>query len=163
MYYRFGKVFHFLGILLFIFALLYSYSALSDRVAYTLSDGNEPVKMLGKSQFFYTTIIIFLVLNVVLVTPAKLIENQATPTLKRLFPKDDQYRDYLLAWLYSFTGIVNISLSILLLFVHSVNNQNEIGTGSYAFFFYLIPVFFVVWMAALAVISYQKFQKLNHQ
>jgi len=157
MYYRFGKVFHFLSVVLFIFSFLYIYSALSEWVALEISEDGEVVKRMSKNSFFYTGLLVFIVLNVLLLTPAKLIEHQSTKNLKRLFPIGDEFRDYMLTWIYSFVGIVNFSLSIMGLFVHSINNQNEIGTGSFAFFFYLIPIFFVVWIIGLFWILLKKF------
>jgi hypothetical protein len=161
MYTRFGKVIHFISILVFIFALLYSYAALSDMVAYEVGDRGEAIKLIGKSQFFYSGILIFLFLNIIIATPAKLIEYQYSANIKRLFPKGDIYRDYLLAWLYSFIGIINISLSILVLFVHRINNPYEIEPAKFAFFFYIVPVFFVVWVVGLIYIGYKKFQEVS--
>ncbi len=161
MYYRFGKVFHFISVLFFVFAFLYIYASLPDLVTYQLNDDGVGIKILTKNSFFYSGIILFLVLNVLLVTPAKLIENQSTGNLKRLFPKGDIFRDYMLTWIYSFTGIINISFCILGLFVLSINNQNEIATGEFAFFFYLVPIFFVVWIIGLFWIIIQKFKSIQ--
>lgn len=157
MYYRFGKVFHFFSVLTFIFSFLYVYSSLSELVALEIAEGGEVIKSLSRNTFFYTGLIIFILLNVILLIPAKLIEQQSTKNLKRLFPTGDKFRDYMLTWIYSFVGIINFSLSIMGLFVHSINNQNEISTGSFAFFFYLIPIFFVVWIIVLFWILLKKF------
>ncbi|WP_373524048.1 DNA topoisomerase IV [Aquiflexum sp.] len=161
MYYRFGKVFHFLSILLFIFVFLYIYSALPDQVIYEFDNQGGTSKIISKNTFFYIGIILFVVLNVILIAPGKLIENQATKNLKRLFPIGDIFRDYMLTWIYSFVGIINFSLCIMSLFVHSINNQNEISSGDFNFFFYLIPVFFVVWIVGLFWILLQKFKSLQ--
>lgn len=161
MYYRFGKAFHFLTVLFFVFVFLYIYSALSDIIAYEVDEQGAWLNSFSKEQFFYIGIITFLVLNVLLVTPAKLIENQTFASFKRLFPKEDKFRDYLLAWIYSFIGIFNISLAILAFFVHSINNQNEISSGSFNVFFYMVPVFFVIWLVTLFWILIQKFKSLK--
>ena len=161
MYYRFGKVIHFLSVLVFIFVFLYTYSALPEQVAYEIDSQGGISKIMTKNSFFYIGIILFLVLNVILITPGKLIENQSTINLKKLFPIGDVFRDYILAWIYSFVGIINISLCIMCIFVHSINNQNEISSGEFNFFFYLIPVFFVVWIVGLFWILLQKFKSLQ--
>lgn len=161
MYYRFGKVFHFLSILLFVFVFLYIYSALPDLVGFEQDESGEFTKSSSKGTFFYIGIIVFGVFNLVLALPTKMIEKQSTLNLKRLFPKGDSSTDYLVTWMYSFMGIINISLCIMSLFVHSINNQNEIGTSSYSFFFYLVPVLFVVWIIALFWILLQKFKSLQ--
>jgi uncharacterized membrane protein len=161
MYYRFGKVFHFLSVLIFIIIFLYTYSALPDQVAYEIDSQGSISKIISKNTFFYSGIILFLILNVILITPGKLIENQSTKNIKRLFPIGDVFRDYMLTWIYSFVGIINISLCIMSIFVHSINNQNEISSGEFNFFFYLIPVFFVVWIVGLFWILLQKFKSLQ--
>ena len=138
MYYRFGKVFHFISVLVFILSFLYIYASLSDVVAYQLDENGGFLKSVPKETFFYSGIILFIVLNVLMITPGKLIENQSTPNLKRIFPKGDKLSDFMLAWIYSFVGIINISLMIMALFVHSINNQNEISSGQFSFFFYCI-------------------------
>lgn len=163
MYYRFGKAFHFISVLFFVFVFLYTYAALPDFVSYQLNEDGVGEKFLTKSSFFYAGIIIFLILNVLLITPAKLIENQSTTNLKRLFPVGDNFRDYMLTWIYSFVGIINVSLCILGFFVHSINNQNEMATSEFTFFFYLVPIFFVVWILGLFWILFQKFKSIQAQ
>jgi hypothetical protein len=162
MYYRFGKVFHAISVLLFLFTFLYFYSAMPDYVAYEIDKDGYPVKEFSKNTFFYIGIILFAVLNLIMVTISKLIENKSTNTLRKLFPTGDIFRDYILTWTYSFTGIINITLMIMTLFVHSINNQNEISSGSYTFFFYLIPILFLVWIIALFWILLQKFNAIKN-
>jgi len=163
MYYRFGKAFHFLSVLFFLISFLYIYSALPDVVIYELNEEGYGEKFMTKTTFFYSGIIFFLILNLILITPGKMIESQSTPNLKRLFPTGDQFRDYILTWIYSFVGVINISLSILALFIHSINNQNEIATSDFVFFFYLIPIFFVVWIVGLFWILINKFKSIQNQ
>lgn len=162
MYFRFGKVFHFLTVLLFLFTFLYFYSAMPEFIAYELDENGYVAKEISKNTFFYIGIILFGVLNFSLITPAKMIENKGTQTLRQLFPTGDIFRDYMLTWIYSFTGVINISLSIMSLFIHAINNQNEIGSGSYSFFFYLIPILFLVWIIVLFWILLQKFNAIRN-
>jgi hypothetical protein len=161
MYYRFGKVFHFISVLVFVLSFLYIYASLSDVVAYQLDENGGFLKSVSKETFFYSGIILFIILNVLMITPGKLIENQSTPNLKRIFPKGERLSDLMLAWIYSFVGIVNISLMIMALFVHTINNQNEISSEQFSFFFYLIPILFVIWITALFWILIQKFKTIQ--
>ncbi|AFL85452.1 hypothetical protein Belba_2922 [Belliella baltica DSM 15883] len=161
MYYRFGKVFHFISVLVFILSFLYIYASLSDIVAYQLDENGGFLKSVPKETFFYSGMIIFIVLNVIMIVPGKLIENQSTANLKRLFPKGERLSDLIIAWIYSFVGVINISLTIMALFIHSINNQNEISSGEFSFFFYLIPIFFVIWIGGLFWILGQKFKEVQ--
>lgn len=161
MYYRFGKVFHFISVLIFVLSFLYIYASLSEVVAYQLDENGGFLKSVPKETFFYTGIILFILLNVLMITPGKLIENQSTPNLKRIFPKGDKMSDFMLAWIYSFVGIINISLMIMTLFVHSINNQNEISSGQFSIFFYLVPILIVIWITGLFWILIQKFKSIQ--
>jgi hypothetical protein len=132
-----------------------------DYVAYELDENGYTSKEISKSTFFYIGIILFALLNLVMVTVSKLIENKSTKTLRQLFPTGDKFRDYILTWSYSFTAVINVTLAVMTLFIHTINNQNEIGPDSYSFFFFLIPILFVVWIIALFWILLQKFNSLK--
>lgn len=161
MYFRFGKVFHFFSVLLFIFSFLFIYASLSEQVAYSIDDQGAVLKQISKESFFYTGILTFVFLNILIVLPGKMLENQSTKNIKRLFPVGDPSRDLMLTWIYSFAGIINVSLSIMMLFIKSINHQNEISMSEFRLFFYLIPVFFVVWIIALFWILLEKFKTLQ--
>ncbi|MCH7403189.1 DNA topoisomerase IV [Belliella kenyensis] len=161
MYYRFGKVFHFATVLLFVLVFLYIYAALADIVAYQLDEGGGFDKVLTKEAFFYGGVITFILLNIILVVPAKVIENQSVASLRRIFPKGELLTDYILAWMYSFVGVVNIAMIIMAFFVHSINNQHEISAGDFSFFFYLVPILFTVWIVALFWILIKKFNSVK--
>ena len=145
MYYRFGKVFYFFSVLVFLFALLYSHSEKFSNTA-------------AKSTFFYGLAFGFLVLNLVTIYTPKTLETKANRKLHRLFPIGDPYRDYLLAWFYSFGGWVNASLSLAALFVHAINNQEVISASAYNLWFLLMPVVLFVWVGALFVLLFKKFK-----
>jgi hypothetical protein len=161
MYFRFGKVFHFFSVLLFIFSFLFIYASLSEQVAYAIDEQGAVLKQISKESFFYIGIIFFVVLNVLIIFPGKMVENQSTKNIKRLFPVGDPSRNHLLIWIYSFAGIINISLSIMMLFVKSINHQNEISMSAFSVFFYLIPVLFVVWIIALFWVLLEKFKSVQ--
>lgn len=161
MYSRFSKAFYFLTIVFFLIVFLYIYSASREFVSYEVSDTGMPLKQITRDMFFYITVTVFLVSNLILVIPAKLIELQYTLKLKRLFPRGDAFRDHMLAWIYSFTGILNISLVIIVFYIHSISNQNEIKSHEFNFFFYLIPVFFVLWVLGLFFILSKKMKQLR--
>jgi hypothetical protein len=63
-----------------------------------------------------------------------------------------------LAWFYSFGGWVNLSLSLAGLFVHAINNQEQISASAYNLWFLLMPVVLFVWVGALFVLLFKKFK-----
>jgi len=159
MYIRFGKVFHFLTIVTFLFIFLYIYSAFSETVAYAIDSSGNFLSSIPKDSLFFIGLAIFLFCNLLIVIPAKLIENQVTPKIKMIFPKGDLFRDYILAWFYSFAGILNISLSLIAFFIHRINHQEEVKASDFNFIYYLVPILLVLWILVLFWIF---IQKVNH-
>ncbi len=161
MYYRFGKAFYFLSILLFVFFLLYFYSALPETVGLSIDESGSINRNWEKGSFFYGMIAAFVIFNAIILYPPKSLETKSNKKLHRIFPIGDPYRDYFLAWFYSFGGVVNMSLALLVFFVHSINNQEEIATSQFTFFFYLMPAFLVVWVIGLFVLLIGKFKQVQ--
>lgn len=161
MYYRFGKFFYFVSIIIFLFFLLYFYAAMTDQLTYRLGESGETVSTIEKNSFFYAMIAAFVLLNAFTILPPKLLETKASKRLHRVFPVGDNYRDYLLAWFYSFGGVINFSLAVVVLYIHSINNQQEITPDNFSFFFYLIPVLLVIWIIALFLLFAGKAKQLQ--
>jgi hypothetical protein len=161
MYYRFGKVFYFTSILLFVFFLLYFYSALSETVGLSIDEDGTLNRNMEKGTFFYGMVAVFLVLNAVTIFIPKSLETKTNRKMHRIFPIGDPYRDYILTWFYSFGGIINLSLALVVFFVHSINNQEVIATSQFNFFFYLMPALLVLWVIGLVVLLGGKFKQIQ--
>jgi hypothetical protein len=158
MYYRFGKVFYFLGVLVFLFTLLYFYAALPEQIGFSLDDQGSILRDYAKSTFFYGLAAGFLVLNLITIYTPKTLETKTNRKLHRLFPIGDPFRDYLLAWFYSFGGWVNLSLALAALYVHAINNQEELSASSYNLWFLLMPIVLFIWVGILFVLLFKKFK-----
>jgi hypothetical protein len=107
MYSRFGKVFYFFSVLVFLLALLYIYAALPEQIGFRLDNQGGILRDFEKNSFFYGLAFGFLLLNLVTLYTPKTLETKTNQKLHRLFPVGDPFRDYLLAWFYSFGGWVN--------------------------------------------------------
>lgn len=161
MYYRFGKAFYFVSILAFVSFLLYFYSAMPEQVGLSIDEEGTLNRDWEKGTFFYGMIAVFMVLNAVTMYTPKSLETKANKKMHRIFPIGDPYRDYILAWFYSFGGVINLSLAILALYVHAINNQEEIGASSYNLWFFLMPALLAVWVVALFVLLIGKFKAVQ--
>jgi len=161
MYRRFAKAFHLLSVLLFVFLFMYIYASLPENVAYQIDDRGFPLESITRDSFFYIGIIVFLFINFLLIIPAKLIDKQATFNLKRLFPKHEPFTDHMLGWFYSFGAILNITIAIIALHIHGINNQQELTSADFNPFYYMVPIFFIVWIIALFVILGKKLQQVR--
>lgn len=161
MYYRFGKAFYFFSILLFIFILLYFYSALPETVGLGVNENGSVDKTLDKGTFFYGMVAAFVIFNAITLFPPKSLETKSNKKLHRIFPVGDAYRDYFLTWFYSFGGILNLSLALLVFFIHAINNQDEIAPSQFSFFFYIMPVVLLVWVIGFFVLLMGKFKQVQ--
>lgn len=161
MYLRFAKVFYFLSVVLFIITFLYIYASLPEEISYEVNDTGYPIKQISKDTYFFIAIAAFFVLNLLVTIPAKMIENQSIPSLRILFQVGDPFRDLMLSWVYSFSGILNICLIIMAFYILRLNNLNGIGHGGISFIFYLIPLFFVIWIVALFIILGKKMKQIQ--
>ncbi|KEO74046.1 hypothetical protein [Anditalea andensis] len=161
MYRRFAKAFHLLSVLLFVFLFMYIYAALPENVAYQIDERGFPLISISRDSFFYIGITVFLFLNFLLIIPAKLIDKQATLNLKKLFPKFEPFTDHMLGWFYSFAGVLNITVAIVALHIHGINNQNEINSSDFSLFYYMVPLFFIVWIIMLFVILGKKLKQVR--
>lgn len=162
MLYRFGKAFYFLTLFGFVFLLLYFYSAMPESIGYGMDESGSIVDRIPKSNFFYVMISIFVVSNLVVMIPPKLVETKIHKGLTKIFPVGDIFRDYYLGWFYSFGGILNLSLIMMVFYTHSINNQNEIAASEFNFFFYLIPSLLVLWLIGLFAIFAGKFRQIQY-
>ncbi|MHA7128600.1 DNA topoisomerase IV [Algoriphagus namhaensis] len=157
MYYRFGKAFYFFSVFGFVLFLLYFYSAMPESVKYQIESTTE----YARDTFFFSMIVLFVLINFVVMLPPKLLETKTHKGLHRIFPVGDDYRDYMLAWFYSFGGVINLSLLVMVFYVHALNNQEAIQASEFNFFFYLIPVLLLIWVVALFVLLFNKFKQVR--
>lgn len=156
MYSRFAKVFYFLSVVFFIIAFLYIYASLSESVIYESGGAGIPLKQISKDAFFFAGITAFVLLNLMVILPGKLIENHAVPRLRILFRVGDPFREHMLSWIYSFAGVINTSLLIMAYYIVRINDPEGMGQGGINFIFYLIPLFFVMWVVALFILLGRK-------
>ncbi|MDN3670911.1 DNA topoisomerase IV [Echinicola jeungdonensis] len=162
MYYRFAKAFHLLTVLFFIVTFLYLYSGLPEKVILEVDEFGEILKTISRNTFFYTGIGVFVILNLLLVTPAKMIENKTSRNLRKLFEVGDPSRDQILSWIYSFVGIINVSIVVIAFYIHNINRSLELGIENNSqFLMYVLPIFFVIWIVMLFVILTRKIRQVK--
>jgi hypothetical protein len=160
MYSRFAKVFYLISILFFIAGFLYVYATLPEVVSYEVNEAGNP-RDISRDAFFFVALAIFMVLNLLVIVPAKLIENQSLGRVGRLFEVGGPFRDQMLGWIYSFIGIINISSLILTFYVFRINTIKGSGSGGIDFLFYLVPLFFLVWIVVLFIILGKKIKQIQ--
>ncbi|QDH80650.1 DNA topoisomerase IV [Echinicola soli] len=161
MNHRFAKAFHLITVLAFIVIFMYIYSGLPEMVGFELNEEGFAHGVMNKNIFFYIVIGIFLVLNILLVTPAKLIESGASPNIKKLFAKGDPFREQMLTWIYSFVGIINVSIIVVVMYLFQLNGTIEETGRPSGLGLYILPVLFVIWTVILFILLTRKMKSVQ--
>src|SRR5690554_1284372 len=161
MYTRLAKAFYFITVIFFILAFLYIYASLPQNVIYEAGIPGEPHKQVNQDTFFFVTVGVFVVLNLLPILPAKMVENQTVQSFRRFFKVGDIFREHMLSWIYSFAGIFNITLAILLLYILKINVLEGSANNALAFIFYLVPLLLLVWIVALFILLGKKIKQME--
>jgi len=128
------SAFIFLGILLLVYAYL--------PVMVDISP-DESLAKVHKEDFFYYSIVVFLVINLFLFVIQKMIE----PLIKSEEVK---------AWLRGFTFVINFYLTCLIGFVGVINNQGSVSTSGYMYLNFIGPILIIAWIVGLFVVIRSK-------
>lgn len=161
MYTRLAKVFYFITAILFIVTFLYIYAALPEEVAYEVNGSGSTVKGMSRDSLFFVSMAIFVGLNLILVIPAKMVENQVLGRTRNLFKTGSPFRESLLIWVYSFGGIINLNLILLVFYILRINNFGGNAPSGFDIFYYLIPLLLVGWIVALFILLGKKIQQVQ--
>jgi len=161
MYSRLAKAFYFLTTVFFIIVFLYIYALLPQKLSYEVKIDEVPTHQISKDAFFFISLALFVVLNFLIIVPVKMIENQSVSRFRKVFRIGDPFRDHMIAWIYSFSGIININLVIMAFFILRINNLSGIGSGLSGFVFYLAPFLFLIWIIFLFIILGKKIKKIQ--
>ncbi|HLT08170.1 MAG TPA: hypothetical protein VK014_11635 [Cyclobacteriaceae bacterium] len=161
MYTRLAKAFYFLTAILFVASFLYIYASLPQQVAYELNSSGNLEKGMSRDGFFFVSIVIFIGLNLILVIPAKMVENQVMVKARSLFSKGSPFRESLLSWVYSFSGVININLVLLVFYILRINLFDGNAASDFDFLYYIIPLLLVGWIIALFVLLGKKVQQVQ--
>jgi hypothetical protein len=161
MYTRLAKVFYFVTAILFIVTFLYIYAALPERVAYELNESGNLQKGMSRDNLFFVAMAIFVGLNLILVIPAKMVENQVLTRVRNLFRKGSAFRESLLIWVYSFGGIVNLNLILLVFYILRINNFGGNEASGFDILYYFVPLLLVGGIIALFILLGKKIQQVQ--
>lgn len=161
MYTRLAKAFYFITAILFIVTFLYIYAALPESVAYELNESGSLLKGMSRDSLFFVSMGIFVGLNLILVIPAKMVENQVLGRTKTLFKTGSSFRESLLIWVYSFGGIINLNLILLVFYILRINNFGGNESSGFDILYYFIPFLLAGWVVALFILLGKKIQQVQ--
>src|SRR5690606_6865403 len=115
----------------------------------------------SRERLLYVAIAKLVSLNLILVIHAKMVENQVLGRTRNLFKKGSPFRDSLLIWVYSFGGVVNLNLLLLVFYILRINNFGGNAPSGFDILYYLIPFLLVGWIVALFILLGKKIQQVQ--
>lgn len=131
---KFLSITLFLGILILVYAYL--------PIMVNLQPGSSEIQ-LHKETFFYYTIAVFVIVNIVMLAFQKLTENK----ISKLEVK---------AWARGAGFVVNIYLTLLIGFIGVINNAQHLDPAGFAYLNYMGPVLIISWIIGLIYLIFKK-------
>lgn len=137
---KFLKFFTNVSIVFFLVALLFVYAFLPDPLGILFDKNGSTVKEISKETFFYSTLFMFVIIQIILI----LFKKGSGMKLK-------MQRAYLITWFQGFHLSINLFILLILIFIGFANNAVDYSYGSIQFLVYLAPLVVILWLLMLPV------------
>lgn len=158
---KIAKALHTFSLLIFIVYLLYSYAGLPDPVGYDFDANGLPLSTLSKTVYFYSALGIFILFNLIFLVLGRGIEANVFKSLKQYIGVDYTFKKNLISWIYSFGGILNFFLAIILFFFSLLNTTESFDINYFTWLIYVGPILFTVWIVMLFSIFFKKVKSMT--
>lgn len=147
---RLIKLLYLISILAFLVMMLYVYAFLPDDVNLSSIFGTT---ILSKSYFFYTTIILFVVLN--------LLASFFTYILRGILSKPNalvskEKRDSIIVWGSALKLIISIFFTLSITFIGMQQNDDHLDISDFGFLVYIGPVLLIMWILSIFILLLKK-------
>ncbi|KYG83069.1 hypothetical protein AWW67_06505 [Roseivirga seohaensis] len=136
--------------LIFLAALIWAYASLAGQVSYRFDGDGSALELVDRNTFFFSSVIIFLVANVICVSFIKV--------LKKIKTSDDGVgirnkglKTDVITWVRGFAGILNIMFTTIVFFIGYMN-MNELKLDVLSVYLYIGPILLVFWFFYLVKI-----------
>ena len=136
---------------LLIGVLLFVYANLPARVNLLYNSEGQVEFFLEKNDFFYASLILSLVLNLVITMAVKLLEPLPIAA-DRFFYSTESFRELFLTWLASLAPVVNLFFVFVIAFIGIQNNGDQELIASYGYLAYLGQFLVFGWLISLIFI-----------
>ena len=130
-----ARTLNFISLILFAGTLIIVYAYLPIQVSFQI----EEMEAIHKDRFFYYTLGLFVVIN--------LLSRMVKLVLSRKFS------GLLLAWAEALSFVCNIYLALIVGFIGVLNNSTHISPDNYAYLNLLGPILLIVWAGGLIFLA----------
>lgn len=136
--------------LIFLGALIWAYASMAADVTYRFDGDGSAMEMIDKNTFFFASIAIFLVANIICVfflnTLKKIKSTEDGQGMRNRALKLD-----VITWVKGFAAILNIMFTTFVFFLGFMN-MNELKMDILSFYIYIGPILLIFWFFYLVKI-----------
>lgn len=132
------------SIAVFLGVLLYVYAYLPENVGVDADEKDEFSTFISKEAFFYFSLIIFSLVNIVFIVFANLM--QVIPVRPQGFFTTPDFKERIHNWFSSFGLIINLFFISVVAFIGFFNNADYYHVSSFSIFAYLGQALIFIWI-----------------
>ncbi len=141
-----------LSIILFLIALLVVYAFLPGTVGILFSDTGKPVMDIGRNTFFYSSLGIFLIIQLIFyLFNQQVLEKHYTASENRPFN----------VWFRGIILLINLFFVLMIVFTGMANNAQDYSYSSVTAIAYVGPVLIFLWIFTLPFFYLQYRKRLK--
>lgn len=141
--------------LVYMGALLWAYAYLTNEVAYRYNADGVTVNLIDKDTFFFVGLSAFILINAVCmgfnVVLKKIKTTEDGQGIRNRSLKLD-----VIGWVKGFAGVLNMFLSLIIIFLIYLNGSEEFRVGGLGFFVWIGPIMLVGWFFYLVKLLSKK-------
>ncbi len=140
----------------FLVAFLSTYANIEEAIKLKLNKESETITI-GRDLFFYLSIAIFLVVNIVMYIFARILRKLPAPQPhQNLWLAKPVLRQRLINWLLSFALVFNLLFIFAIVLIGNMSDMYARGNITFNVWVYSTGIFFAIWMIALLFIFARK-------
>ncbi len=136
--------------LTFLAALIWAYASLAGQVSYRFDGDGSALQLVDRNTFFFSSVIIFLVANVICVSFIKVLKKIKTSE-EGVGIRNKGLKTDIITWVRGFAGILNIMFTTIVFFIGYMN-MNELKLDVLSIYLYIGPILLVFWFFYLVKI-----------
>ncbi|MFT7034331.1 MAG: hypothetical protein ACJA2S_002845 [Cyclobacteriaceae bacterium] len=152
--YRVFKLVSRITIIIFIGMLLYVYAYLPEVVKLYIDDNDVAIIAVGKEQFFYGCLGIFVVCTLILSYLKKSL--QAIPLTNSKDSISEAKKEGLQSWAHSLSVVLYLFFTATIAFIGMYHNSEHFNISNFAFLIYIGPVLLLGWIFYLPILLFSK-------
>jgi len=156
--YRVTNLLRVLSSILFIIVLLFVYANLPDTVDLTVDPIGSSWLVIPKSDFFYYSLIIFLLTNLIAFFFGRVFQGIGIDS-ETFFFSSQSFKDHFTTWWGIFPAIMNLIFMFSLGFIGVFNGQDKQLAQSYSYLSFLGQFLVAGWIIWLIVVLVKKTSK----